>query len=382
MAPPYSRPRPQLTLSLAQGADRPPDHDRSSELPEGQAFILWHPETSFAGLSPFKLRRELEALIGPCITARVIRSGAILIRTADKYQALQALEITEFCGQPVTATPATKLNSTCGCVYAPQLKDLAEAEILAELRSQGVVEVTRLRSKRQGPNPLLKVAFLGLQCPEAIFAGYELLTVRPWENNPRLCRHCGNYGHLQKTCRAKVPNCLRCGYQGHSVDDCTSEDVYCGHCHGPHPAWDKGCPVWQQKKAAANKTSLATPLAPPPLRDLFPPLGMNVAPKVTRPSRSPRRATANRPNQEGPAPHELPPETSAGTDSRPTETPSPQLVSTKPTASDSNSTLEPTAEPPPVVGPEMVTEGRFRLSLVFSEVLNNEPTDWKSAVGI
>ncbi|XP_043211149.1 uncharacterized protein LOC122375717 [Amphibalanus amphitrite] len=231
------------------------------QVPEGQSFIHLTPDGSFRRLSPFKLQREMDLLIGPCVNAKVIRSGNILIRVFNKDQARLALSITTFCGTAVTAAPATRLNTVAGTCYSPALQYIEEAEIQAELRSQGVVEVTRLRSKGPNPNPLLKLRFLGLECPPAVYAGYEVLTVSPWEVNPRLCRRCGRYGHLQSTCRSKKANCLRCATLGHSSDECQSEEVQCAHCGGPHPAWDKKCPAWHFHKEKLNRKS---PSAPPP----------------------------------------------------------------------------------------------------------------------
>ena len=59
-------------------------------------------------------------------------------------------------------------------MYAPSLLTLSEAEIQQELRPQGVTSVVRLRSRGDRPNPRLKVFFLGLSIPPAIYAGYEI----------------------------------------------------------------------------------------------------------------------------------------------------------------------------------------------------------------
>ncbi|KAF0291330.1 hypothetical protein FJT64_010541 [Amphibalanus amphitrite] len=81
------------------------------QVPEGQSFVHLTPEDSFRRLSPFKLQREMDMAIGPCVNAKVIRSGNILIRVFNKEQARLALSITTFCGTAVTAAPATRLNT-------------------------------------------------------------------------------------------------------------------------------------------------------------------------------------------------------------------------------------------------------------------------------
>ena len=269
-------------------------------VPDGQSFIiLTSPDRSLQGLSPFRIKRELDTLIGPVVTAKVVRSGSLLIRVKNKAQASLALSIQTFLGNEVAASPATKLNSVAGTVFAPSLKNMDETELLHELRPQGVTLVTRLRSRGPTPNPRIKIHFLGLTCPPAIYAGYEILEVREWEPSPRLCRQCGSFGHNQTTCRSKRLNCLKCGTSGHKVDECDRDLYRCGHCGGPHPAWDRMCPAWEYQK---NK--LRAKLAPPPPPPPFPPSSYSESGASEYPalSSSPRRAslTDTVPSRENP----------------------------------------------------------------------------------
>ena len=260
MAPPIS----PLSYDFSHRfADSDPSLD---DLPSGQSFVILAPVSqrgSLKGISPFKLKRELDALIGTCVTAKVIRSGSLLLRARDRAQAKLALDISVFLGVEVKATLASRLNSTPGSVYAPSLLSMSETEIQQELRPQGVTSVVRLRSRGDRPNPRLKVFFLGLTIPPAIYAGYEILEVQPWEMNPRLCRQCGRYGHLQNTCRSRERNCVSCSSIGHTADECQRDEIRCGHCGGPHPAYEKTCPVWIEKKELLKKKNLPPPIPPP-----------------------------------------------------------------------------------------------------------------------
>ena len=152
--------------------DRYADSDPSlDDLPSGQSFITLAPVSqrgTLKGISPFKLKRDLDALIGTCITAKIIRSGSLLLRARDRAQAKLALDISVFLGVEVKATLADPLLP--GSVYAPSMLTLSEEEIQRKLRPQGVTSVVRLRSRGDRPNPRLKVFFLGLSIPPAIYA--------------------------------------------------------------------------------------------------------------------------------------------------------------------------------------------------------------------
>ena len=244
------------------GARLPPDPNP----PSGPAFIIIKrdDEETMGGFSPFKLKRWLERLCGePVATAKVIRSGALLVQTRSQAQNSKLMGATNIDGTRVSAEVAVWLNSSEGVIYSPDLRCCSDEELLEELAPQGVIEVCRLRTNRGSPNPLIRLRFKGLDLPPRVMCGYLAVLVKAWIPPPRQCRKCWRFGHTDRTCRSRSPICGRCADR-HPTDDCAAEVAQCASCQGRHPAWDRGCPRWAEAKERNRARQNAGPAPAPP----------------------------------------------------------------------------------------------------------------------
>ena len=220
-----------------------------SNPPPGPCYLLIKKkdDSSFAKANPFALARDLDATLGPLLEAKPIRSGALLIKTHHRTQTERALQLTALNQKEVTAEIAVQLNCKQGIVKSDQLTDMSNADLLEELRAQGVVRVQRLPSRdvqRRGPNPSVRLSFAKTELPTHIRCGYSRVEVNPWVPPPSLCQRCW-YNHDTRNCRRRVAICGRCA-QDHPTDQCPGNEPFCYHCEGPHPAWDKRCPLRQE----------------------------------------------------------------------------------------------------------------------------------------
>ena len=135
--------------------------------------------------SPFKIKRWLQRLCGdPVETAKVIRSGALLVQTRSTTQNIKLMGATNIDGCRCTAEVAVWLNSSEGVIYSPDLRSCSDEELLEELSPQGVIEVCRLRSNRGTPNPLIRLRFQGLVLPPRVMCGYLAVQVKVWTPRP------------------------------------------------------------------------------------------------------------------------------------------------------------------------------------------------------
>ena len=293
--------------SRPRGARLPPP----TEPPEGPAFLLVKlaGNKSLKGTNPFSIRRWIIHTCGEVATAKVIRSGALLVKTLTTEQNHNLMKATSFLGRQCSVEVAERLNSVQGLIYSPDLKNLSEETLLAELAPQGVIEVMRFASKPKATssNPLVRVRFSGLALPSRLFCGYLAVPVRPWVPGPRQCRRCWEFGHMATTCRpTKQERCGRCSATDHSTKGCKRE-AYCYKCREAHAMWRRECRAWQTAKegareaeAYADQRSASGPWGPPTAlpyisalsAEDFPPLPPPTQPPPPPPPSAPR-ATPN-----------------------------------------------------------------------------------------
>ena len=235
------------------------------DLPEGNVFLLVrHSDGSyFRDYNPFSVARDLDRLQIEVVSANVIRSGALLVRTKNKTSAQTLANQEELLGRAISVEIADRLNTVEAVAFAPSLKTITEEDLVAELGAQGVIGVRRLTSRDGQRSPLLCFRFRGLAHTAHLTAGFEKLPLRLWIRAPLMCRRCSHFGHTQRRCRAVTACCLRCAGP-HPTDSCAESLRCCPHCGGPHAAWDRSCAVlrFRLRCAEEQRASAGPPLEP------------------------------------------------------------------------------------------------------------------------
>jgi len=151
------------------------------------------------------------------------------------------------------------LNVCKGVIRNRDIALCETAEILAELKSQGVVDafvVTVPDGETRRRTNTVILTFDMTHPPKFIFAGYLRIPIQIYIPNPLRCFKCQKFGHGKSTCKGQE-TCARCGALGHNSDGCHEQEK-CTNCKGPHSSFSKQCPRWnfekrvQQKRAENN----------------------------------------------------------------------------------------------------------------------------------
>ncbi|KAM7307246.1 hypothetical protein ISCGN_010882 [Ixodes scapularis] len=201
-------------------------------------------------MSPFIVAKVLEHLVGFSYKAKKLYSGDLLVEVNTKKQSEALLNLTTIVDVKVSVSPHRTLNTIRGVLSEDDFLDTSEEELLEGLKSSGVVAVKRIMFRKNGeqvPSKHVILTFEKHTLPETVKAGYLNCRIRPYVPNPQRCFRCQRFGHGARSCRGKE-TCAKCGSQGHVSDICEEAVAHCVNCGGPHPAYYRTCPSWNQEK--------------------------------------------------------------------------------------------------------------------------------------
>ena len=206
---------------------------------------------SFRKINVFWPQKQIAAICGQHgQDIEAPANGTLVIKTHNRRDTKALLKTTMFCGQKVTVSLHQSRNSSKGTIFAPELRHMSEAEILSELRGEGVSHIRRLTTFRDGQRrdtSLLVLTFDTTTLPEKIAIGWLKKDVRVFIPNPLRCFKCQRFGHGSSTCR-QAARCQRCGEAPHESSECT-KPVSCLSCGSPdHSVSSSQCPTWKKEK--------------------------------------------------------------------------------------------------------------------------------------
>jgi len=109
-------------------------------------FIIQSTEEdkSIAKLSPFIISRALKAAAGNLKTVRRLQKGDILLEVSSAVQSRCINNLNNLAGCPILVTPHRSLNTSKGVIRCRELLNCNKDEILSELKSQHVKDITNI----------------------------------------------------------------------------------------------------------------------------------------------------------------------------------------------------------------------------------------------
>jgi len=207
-------------------------------------------DTPLSKLSAFVIEKAIKCSVGTVSTVKRMRSGDLLVEATSAAQGKCISKLTSLAITAVTVSAHRTLNTSKGVIRCRELIDCDKAEIMEELKTQGVSDINNITVKgndgdRRNTNTFI-VTFSLPTLPKHIKIGYLRVPVAVYVPNPLRCFKCQRSRHGLKVCRREVV-CAKCGQTGHSDRDCRNE-AKCPNCSGSHSAFSRDCPKWIQEK--------------------------------------------------------------------------------------------------------------------------------------
>ncbi|CAH1107164.1 unnamed protein product [Psylliodes chrysocephalus] len=164
-------------------------------------------------------------------------------------QSRQISKLTKFLEYDIEVKAHSTLNNAKGVINCRDLLNCTEQEILDELEGQGVIDVRRIKTKKEGKlvdTPIHILTFNTPKLPQQVKAAFYNLKVRQFIPSPLRCFKCQGFSHTATRC-TKEQICV-CGKSLHVGSQC-QPPVKCINCKGDHSARSKDCPIYKQEVA-------------------------------------------------------------------------------------------------------------------------------------
>ena len=208
-------------------------------------------DRQMSNISPFVIEKVLHGMVGVPKSIKKLRSGDLLVKYEKKKQIDTLLRFEKFHDLKVKVSLHASLNTCKGVVRCPDLKGVSEQEILEEMREQGVINVRRIKIRRDGSlkdTNTFVFTFSTSILPKQLKVAFLRVSVDPYIPNPLRCYQCQVFGHHENKCK-REEICANCGQPKHSANetDC-KRPPKCINCKEDHPANSRECQAWHTEK--------------------------------------------------------------------------------------------------------------------------------------
>ena len=148
-------------------------------------------------------------------------------------------------------------NSTKGIVHHPSFEDTNDQELLNDLQedNENILSVHIFNRKINGisvNSQTALITFDSTELPKQIkYLRFNILKTKTYYPNPMRCAQCFQYEHFhsaEKPCTFQkiCGHCSQPYHLSNPTDKCRNS-INCVNCQGPHEAWSRKCPEYQNQ---------------------------------------------------------------------------------------------------------------------------------------
>ena len=206
-------------------------------------FIIKCDETKLTKVSPVKVTRWLNNLLGSKYTVRPEPSGNLVV-TCPVAKGTILVKLKDFEGFAISVERFIPVVSQKGIIHGVDIEFTAD-DLKDGLQDPSGTKISEIR--RLGNTKSVVITFKGTELPEFVFFGYLRFSVKLFIPTPIRCFKCQKFGHIAANCKKDV-RCSRCG-ENHDIKNCNSEATEkCCNCGMNHKASSKDCRFYQERQ--------------------------------------------------------------------------------------------------------------------------------------
>lgn len=211
--------------------------------------------------NPFTVAKTVQINAGKVASAYHENRGmSMVIKVRNEKQARQLKAISKLIdGTEVVVTDHPALNQTRCVVSCAKTIGMSEAELVEELKEQGVTGVrkfTKMINGTRTETASMVLTIQGTVKPDYVYFGFERCEARLYIPSPMLCYNCYEFGHSKMRC-SKATVCRNCSTTHEATTDENGRQscpkaAYCKNCEGKHGPGSKECPRFKEEAEIAR----------------------------------------------------------------------------------------------------------------------------------
>lgn len=211
--------------------------------------------------NPFTVAKTVQMNAGKIASAYNENRGmTMVLKVRSEKQAQQLKKINKLIdGTEVVVTDHPTLNQTRCVVSCGQSIGMTEAQLVEELKEQGVTGVrkfTRMVNGTRTETASMVLTIQGTVKPEFIYFGFQRCEARLYIPSPMLCYNCYEFGHSKMKC-GNAPVCRHCSTTHEQQTDAEGrhscqKPAFCKNCQGKHGPGSKDCPRYKEEAEIAK----------------------------------------------------------------------------------------------------------------------------------
>ena len=229
---------------LNNNVDNQNHHSEADNWP--RFLVITSPTENNVPVSPYAMGKAIEGLTSTPYKLTRAKSGLYVVEVTSDTASKTLLNTKTIANQGVKITPHRSLNSSRGVITSRSLLGASDADLLDDLKNQGVSKVTRILRNRREPTNSIIITFNSPSPKHQVHVLNQAIDVKAYVALPMRCFKCQKFGHMKTKC-TKKDVCPRCS-EAHPENECKASTLKCPNCHGDHSSSDKKCPKYVEMK--------------------------------------------------------------------------------------------------------------------------------------